>query len=184
MVGVYFILNPHELTNEELPKNIAVFAVFGAILNLFPDCISLAETRIVIRKMENKPIPIVVLLLLLDLAFTTIIIISSCFVLLLSISSLVDYEIGYERVFGLIVEGLSLNSRDSDGAAFGVFIYTTYLTSVWIWLYMMSVLLMRSEGIMKPLRYILPIHERPFRAVGIVAFIPPIVLAVILREAL
>ena len=56
----------------------------------------------------------------------------------------------------------------------GVFFYSTFFTSVWLWLFALSQLLIRFLSKVEPLRkfffgYLLPVEERPFRSIGIVA---------------
>ena len=60
----------------------------------------------------------------------------------------------------------------------GVAIYTTYVSSVWVWLYMMSVLLMLARGIMSLLRNILNVEAYPFRSLGVVMFLPMLLVCV------
>jgi hypothetical protein len=68
-----------------------------------------------------------------------------------------------------------------DGPSVGVFFYSTFLTSIWIWLYAAGIYTIRmmhiSTHALKLLKWILPIRSKPLRAVGTAAFIPPIVIS-------
>ena len=61
------------------------------------------------------------------------------------------------------------------------YFYTTFFTSVWLWLYVSSTALIRmasrSDPLLRFLRYILPIEDKPLRAIGIVAFVPGILVS-------
>ena len=147
MIVIWFILNPEELAHRSLTTNLMQFVIVGAIVNLLPDCVSLAETRIIIRKMENRRAGVIVLSLLVDLVITTTIIFCSIFGFASLLSTVIDEGLSSQRILTGIIRGYSLNSDNKSGEI-GVFIYTTYFTSVWIWLYMISAIMMRFRGAM------------------------------------
>ena len=76
---------------------------------------------------------------------------------------------------GIIFEG--------EDSLFGVTLYTTYFTSVWLWAYAASIMLIRLSMFIRPvwkfLRWALPIDAKPLRSIGIVAFVPPLIVSTI-----
>ena len=55
----------------------------------------------------------------------------------------------------------------------GIFFYSTFFTSIWLWLFGLSQLVFTVAGRTGPLlrfvKYVLPIDEKPFRSLGIIA---------------
>ena len=72
----------------------------------------------------------------------------------------------------ILLNGLTLDKPE------GIAIYTTYLTSIWLWLYMMSLLLLRGRKFFVFLEEhkIIDVRRHPFRAAGLVAYLPVTVL--------
>jgi hypothetical protein len=54
-----------------------------------------------------------------------------------------------------------------------IILYASLMPSIWLWIYVMSLAFMRtilrSERLLNWLRWALPIDEKPFRSVGVVA---------------
>ena len=62
-----------------------------------------------------------------------------------------------------------------------IYFMTTFVTSVWLWVYVVGVFgirtLARSQRLLNALRFALPIDTKPLRAIGTAAFIPPIIVS-------
>ena len=146
--------------------------LLGAGLNLIPDYISLVQSRYIIYYMRGKNVVVMLVLLLVDVLLTSLIV-CVAFVLLIRFfrESLL---VSFERLPCVLIPGVLLEKPE------GVVIYTTYFTSVWVWLYMIAVPLARTRGMLYPLRRVVEIEKAPFRAVGVVAFLPPFLLSLAL----
>ena len=83
----------------------------------------------------------------------------------------------WDSYYELLWNGIRLAERNGE---LGIFLYTTYFTSVWVWLYILSAMTMRTRGMMNPLRKLLPVSSRPFRSLGLVAFLPAVGVAILL----
>lgn len=187
MIVVWFIANPDQTPNNILDKLLFILIIFsiGGVLNIIPDFISLIQSHIIIQRMARVNAALKIFLLLIaDLILTTAIVLSVLFLFgffldqMFSGGSLVD-DFNTHQAF---VEGIALNVDDGKGGWLGIFIYTTYFTSIWIWLYMAATVLLKFRGIMQPFQKILRIQDRPFRSVGIVAFLPGFIVAMIIES--
>ena len=178
----------------------ATLALLGiaAIANLLPDYVSLLETRWVIGRMGRTPS----LLgqwgwLAVDFVATGVIFVLF-FLLVLAGSrwlfpevqwlfpevqswEWVVYRPGPSKSFlEAVVSTVSSLARWSGLGAtdepflrfFGVPVWTTYFTSVWVWLYFLAQFLMRLALPLRRtvgfLKYALPVEQQPLRAVGVV----------------
>ena len=184
---VWLVLNRHDdnnflfpsLAHRTLLENAVEVLFLGSIVNLIPDYVSLVQTRMILRKMADKRLATILLYLLLDLVLTTVIVLVAFEIAIL----LLDREgyVGSGGSVSLFLGGLPFDSGSWlwPGGFFGIFIYSTYVTSVWVWLYASAILLVRTRGIMRPFRNILRVRERPVRSVGIVAFGPAILASLL-----
>lgn len=171
---VYFRAGPQRLVY--LPD-----LVFVAItLNLVPDYFSLMETRFVVKLMGRtlKFLPILGYLVL-DFLLTLLIFLVLGLLLLtmgrlfLGLSSAEDFG----RIYaGGISEVLSKDALTLSGGISGlpgVVLYSTFFTSVWVWLTALgwgSIRLMAmAPPLLQAMQYLLPIKERPLRSIGEVA---------------
>ena len=193
---VYAIVIVEKLPDPSvLPILMGGILAFAIICNLFPDWISLIESKLIIQSMKNQKFINVVGLLICDLVLTTAIILVSVAVFYFVVSwgsdALGVYPFGrgsgvdldFDDILPLYLDGLTFGSsrlsEHSLNGLVGVYIYTTYFTSVWVWLYSIAVSLMRIGGIMRPVRKILPVDKRPFRSVGLVMVIPTVLVSLI-----
>lgn len=111
---------------------------FGAMLNLLPDYVSLLETRYILGWIScSKSFLKTFSLLCLDLSISSLLFIGGL-VLLIYIFFLVDptftRSIHHELASGLT----DLKSGLSFEHYLGILFYSTFFTSVWIWLYVLS----------------------------------------------
>ena len=137
----------------------------GVILNVIPDYVSLLESRIIINWMGNNSRWFRNLIFLtLDIILTGIIffLVYACFTLLV-----LDYSL--DKTVTSFISSLTFSGIDSEA---GIFIYTTYFTSLWVWLYALSGFFLgflnKSNLVLEFFKKHLEIEERPLRSMGFV----------------
>jgi hypothetical protein len=152
-------------------------SVIGAILfNLIPDYLSLLETRFMVRLMKKVKRPIILCtLLLVDAVASYLIFVSFAMVIIVVIFD-APFILPSVREEALVFwEGLILKSP------IGVLGYTTYFTSIWLWLFFFSCLGARFYAAAgrswQRLVPFLDVEHKPVMAVG---FIVCIVVTVVL----
>lgn len=152
--------------------------MFAVFLNLIPDYFSLLETRYILQFIEGSNSSVkIIFFLIIDLVLTILIFVGVGLILLLG--SLFSYYGGIpilEFTKLLFVDNYwqeIIWIRNGGGNQFGIFFYSTFLTSIWIWFfgvsYMFLSLIAQSGPAIKLLKYILPIEDKPFRSIGIVS---------------
>ena len=208
MVAVWGLLDPKTFSSfieEQIAPggqfswNILYLFLTPVFFNFFPDYISLAESQCVIAMMRGRNIGGIFLLILADVLFTFAIfwgsfILLYALIILASIFINFKFQLGFEGVINYFFENLIgyirltinefikpktfLLQSEKGNLTFGIFFYSTFFTSVWVWLYAASVGLIRfasrSDRLFRAIKFILPIEEKPLRAIGTVAFIPAI----------
>jgi len=128
--------------------------LLGAAINLVPDYFSLWETRWVLKRFQAIRSKLLMgLILLSDLIISAIIILIG-----ITLWRLLGKQDPLE--IGEIIGGFSVYS---------IFFYSTFLTSVWSWLYCVTSFIMRSFS--EKLSAFLQITETPFRQLGLVSAI-------------
>ena len=153
-----------------------MLAVLG-ILNFVPDYLSLLETRWMLRLMEGKRW--FALLLLGDLIFTTILSAGAMFAITMVAVSLVgasSQEFGeVPPTFTDFLFDLMANNEYSVAYYFVIPFYSAFFTSVWLWLYALSVplsrLLLRMNSGVGFLLRVTDVERQPFRSMGFVSVI-------------
>ena len=141
------------------------------VFNLLPDYLSLYETRLVLGVMAKSGGWMRTLaLLVFDLAATMLITFVVGFVLMLSLLRLLlGNPVTVAWVVKLFWQNLSFSSHDPH---IGIFIYSALFTSVWVWLYALSGVLVRSVATSrKGLHFLqrrLNLEEHPLRSMGFV----------------
>ncbi|MEM7366558.1 MAG: hypothetical protein AAF525_21290, partial [Pseudomonadota bacterium] len=142
------------------------------VLNAIPDYLSLLETRWMMRWVESKAS--VVWVLLGDLVLTSLIFFLwiGIWVVLLTVNRSEPLH-GYELLEFLRFT-LSLSPLDASGDetnfSFGVFFYSTFFTSIWLWLYVaggiVSRILVHANNGTGILLRIADFDKQPLRALG------------------
>lgn len=128
------------------------------LLNPVADYVSVFETRLILGWMHRQEQPaLVAALAVIDLILTTAIVVVVYLVLWAALLG-----IGHERVLDAILDGALLRGAD---ALLGVYVYTTFVTSIWIWLYVLAEFAFR---LFPGFQRTFPIQERPFQSVGFV----------------
>ena len=157
--------------------------ILAVLFNLLPDYLSLVETRVVLRWMSLKPsISRICALLVLDAVLTGVIF---CIGAALVFWVFFILENGsFSEAVGLLWEillpGFQLSTGSTGDICFGIFFYSTYFTSVWVWFYALSGGAIRTLGFgVDLMRKFLDIDNVPIRALGYVSSVIVILLFVV-----
>lgn len=148
----------------------------GGILNLIPDYVSLLETRLVLRRMkDSKSFLKTFVLLGFDLIISALLI-GGPFLLYFVvfffnyppvIPEAANY---YDASVGVLKSSISFSG---DVGLHGIFIYSTFFTSVWLWLYGLSGFLIKTSQRMgltfQWLKNILDFESKPLPSLGLVS---------------
>ena len=147
-------------------------SVFYLLLNPVIDYCSLIETRLILKWMNSTDrVTRIIALAILDLFLTGVLVLVLFPALLLSATCLLQtcsviHEIGVYKAFIKTLEIMySALSLRGDMFFLGICIYTTFSTSVWIWLYVLA------ETVFKLFPFFqtnFPIDDRPFQSIGVV----------------
>jgi len=158
-------------------KELFIFFPLGAfVFNFLPDYVSLIETRYVLKWMSTHSSNWTLGALLLFDVFATFLIFwafglvgSSIFI---SASEGGLYILNVSEFLELVHFAI-WPGGDVDGSMYAVFFYSTFITSIWAWLYASSEaavrLAMRFRNGVRILQWALPIETKPFRSIGEVA---------------
>jgi amino acid transporter len=182
-----------EFSSNVIQAFLAFLVVFIA-LNLIPDYFSLLETRWIIGLITRQhSTTFVLILLFLDFILTIAIFFLVATVLLWLFLLLLNFlvilhgkTIGEEALAqititnipvlfskSLIKQGIYLKVVSDFPVSIGVFLYSTFFTSVWVWLTIIGWFFVRNaariQTVLSVLQFILPIKTKPMRAIGEVA---------------
>lgn len=185
VTSIWGVLRPEHLASylvglqDWLGDDMLVGLLAFVILNLFPDYISLLESRYIIRRMstaQHSPGRILSLLVL-DVVLT----VSIFFAALLPLAFIGAYAFGvsalevYTKVMAEILEHGVFLSSEYDSLSFGIFFYTTFFTSVWVWLYAISGLVIQLAGYLgigfNRLKWFLDIENKPLHSLGVISML-------------
>jgi len=152
---------------------IGIGALFFAalIVNALPDYISLIQSRLILRRLEKTNTSVATIgLVALDFALTTTIIVGT---VALFGTILIDFSV--QDTVKEIRAGFNLTTTPNETVSWGVFFYTTYTTSAWLWIYIVTGVgirvLVRSSRILAVLQHSLDFKKKPVRALGFVSMI-------------
>lgn len=167
------------LRNYDLYEIILIPCAVTFIFNFTTDYVSLRETRWVIKIIKDTKSPTKIIgFLFLDIILTVLIIL----VLMGVFSSIMffgfcifDNELnGYWIQYYVLLEdlyyGITLNSSNHSmpGLTTGIWLYSTFFTSIWVWLFISSGLILKT-GYSFGLK--VDIKERPIRSIGYISVI-------------
>ena len=161
-----------------------VLGIIGiiAVVNLFPDFVSLLETRLILRLLRGgrSRWTTICAALIADFLATAVILTMGFLGLALlglmhSSEPLNTYNYGFLNTGASLVRGFKLTplvdyDGTSMGSSVGVFLWSTYFTSIWLWLYALAtftgkLLLPILNRIEKGKKYF-DIDNKPFLALG------------------
>ena len=159
------LLNTRTLTTIDLLHAL----ILGAAINVIPDYVSLYETRWLLKRFETvRSFPGQVAVLVADLVITGAITWGA-------INAWQWVGPGGGRMLST-VELLALFS------VYSIFFYSTFLTSVWAWLYCSSLWFMRLFT-RSPLKYLLDVEKQPVQTTALVGSGLALLTALILTPA-
>lgn len=181
---VFFNLRPDEWleikehwTSDAIQFLLFLFVVVA--LNLIPDFVSLLESRFMIQMMARYQSGIAIVTLLIVDAVLTMLIFAMIGGLFLSVLLSAPYsieEIGefwstfYKFVFEILPSAAKFESGSLRTGYVGIFIYSTFFTSIWVWLWAIGWgslrLAARLVPVLRFLQWALPIETHPVRALG------------------
>ena len=181
MTIVWAVLDPTswQLFLSDEGASIAIFGILflALFLNLVPDYISLVETRWILHRAAQAGVKKIFALLVLDVIVT-----AGIFVCGLGIIFLIEYvDSGYWPKVDEFLELLSTciqfqpsgNRSMCGDLSVGVFFYSTYFTSVWLYLFITSSIatkLLYSLGrVGNRVLALLKVEEKPFQSMGLIA---------------
>ena len=176
MTAFWFLFNLRYVLSDDVlfAKAWREFALVVGLLmlalNLVPDYLSLVESRYVVRRMAGKRWHVVLGWLVGDFVVTTAIIVIAVFVASRVIASEKTWWHDLTLAIQTVRAGFSL--RQANGAM-GIFIYTTYTTSVWVWLYAATAIAAKALYRGRKLRWAFvnlfdakTLRQKPFMVLG------------------
>ena len=145
--------------------------IFGAILNVIPDYLSLYETRWLLNKFQNS------ITLSKQLIFLIIDLLLSSLIILLAIGLFLLLR-GQTNITPAVIIGLF--------SVFSIFFYSTFFTSIWAWIYCLSTWFMKLFC-KTPLKSILETETKPLKQIGLISsaliFVCAFALSPILKDS-
>ena len=193
---LWWALNPNNFyvvfSSEDLVVILSYHLTASVIFNKIPDYFSLLETRYIIGKLRNiNSTTKTIVFLIVDIVATAFIFflgvaIGVSLITILAGESLEEYLFTLSSIKSLLWYGfvMNVNTVDNDNLNMGVWFYSTFFTSVWIYLYIISGLIVKAGsfiGILAScIRKIFDIDKKPLRSMGYVciAFVSLIFLIV------
>lgn len=182
---IFWWLRPdHTLSaaNFQLQRYILAVLCIAAVVNFIPDYVSLLETRLVLRFLgrETASWTAICAALVADFLSTVVILALGFLGLALlglwhSGEPLSTYDYGFLNAGASLVKAFKLTPLlDSDGTSFGtsagIFLWSTYFTSVWLWLYALATfagkLLLPILNRVEKFKKFLDLDNKPFLAFG------------------
>ena len=186
----------YRIFDPELPSEIRMLLISMTVGTLIPNYISLLQTRFMLRFMEAKQSMFWQFgLLLSDFVLTTLLarfsVIFVFTVAMISVSAALNADVSFTALAGewrRQLSGIMLNPHYIPGVlslragispsgqievSTGPWFYASYVTSVWIWLYLAAGVCIRGatrfDRLTIRLRWLLDIKRQPFRCLGAVS---------------
>ncbi|MCZ6837453.1 MAG: hypothetical protein O7G85_16885 [Planctomycetota bacterium] len=153
-------------------ENVYMILFLSLVLNVLPDYLSLLETRFVLRWLPDSPsLRIQMALVGFDIVCTALIGIAAWL--------LFDLFTNYSREYGTFEYlALFIFPMKSDLQGFsspGIWFYSTFFTSIWIWLYILAgfmAYLGRKMGfVVDVTRRLLDVKNKPFITLGMLSIV-------------
>lgn len=168
---------------DELILIAIAFIGFAVMLNVFPDYVSLLETRLLIRFMSTVSPFVHPLVLIVDGLFTALLFFAVCWLasglgyflhILVPSKTISPPDPQFKAVLSMVINGATFWKGDR-GALFGIFFYSTFSTSVWIWLFVASSLVVRLLSTLRlsvrKIGSIFDVENKPLRSIGFVSMV-------------
>jgi len=149
------------------------FFIFGAFINLIPDYFSLIQTRTIIELFKQSDSLIKSFgYIFLDLMLTILIFILGYSIFLIIGAIYFEFDINITSGFSVYEKWKEISWVGNGGFnLLGLYFYTSFFTSLWLWVYGLSNMLFyifsKTDKPIEIIKYILPIEDKPFRSIGI-----------------
>jgi hypothetical protein len=176
---IWIALRPEELAEVTDKSEFVSFFAFALIMNVFPDYLALLKTRYVIRAIKPGATFGASLLLVLDAMMSGLLgllILSELEYFgdsLLSFGFPVSYLLSFYDTLRAFPRIVSLHVTEGFEFPQGAFWYATFLTSVWVWLYIGSAVILSSQRVIgwawRWLPRIVKVEEFPYSALALVS---------------
>ena len=160
-------------------NSLFVLPLGALFVNVIPDYLSLLETRYLLRWLRGRPSAMRLIgLLIIDMVVTAAIFCIVGFFVFGTIPRIISGGAGsligdFLLVIQAYKEILWLKDAHIYLSWIGIFFYSTFFTSIWLWLFGLSQLVVtvasRAEPLLRVVKYVFPIDEKPFRSLGIIA---------------
>ena len=139
----------------------AVIFALSILTNILPDYLSLLETRKIIEwAAKEVSLARFLLLICLDFVFTTVISLAAI------VFTLFLLGIGPERWIAALVSGFALSQPEDFILSTGVFFYSAFFTSMWLYVYASGAYVIKFLGAVDLMRSYLDIEEKPLLSIG------------------
>lgn len=167
---------------------ILVFLGITIILNIIPDYFSLLQTRILINLMPNYNLFGKMLVVIVDLILTFTIFMLGLFIFQIMFTLFLFGDNLFERLsiieqFNYVLNNLFFTTDGID-LPIAVWLYSTFFTSIWIWLFFISSMVIKtlnSMGIgIKKIGKFFNTKEKPLSSLGFMAMILVTILFAVL----
>jgi len=181
-----------------VPLLIVLYGGAAVVTNIIPDYLSLVESRFVLGKMSESRSPVAKLAwLLVDALATATIVFCFLWVSALVLLPLVPerslYAVGcltqdnftFARMVDIAIAGLTFSTPPGtiNYDVSGVYIFSSFFTSFWVWLYLASGLLVRlaqhAPRLREFLRRACRVQDYPLRVLAVVSGLVALVLVLI-----
>ena len=157
----------HLLLNQGSPIIVMLFAAL--VFNLVPDYISLLETRWILRRVSHAGLKKLIAIVVLDVIITGGIFVCGVGIIVILISSIDGHPMGVSEIAEFFSDWVLLKSYLD--MPFGIFFYSTYFTSVWLYLFIAASIatkLLYSLGHTgNQVLALLKVEEKPFNSMGL-----------------
>lgn len=176
VICIWAALHPDELLafleGDSVFKTFSLVLSGTLIINIIPDYISLIESRWLIRWVSRTKGDRIFLFLLIDTFATLAVIVIMFGVLNLSFGGDVS------RLWEVLTQMAQLSSKapgpgEADGLPTGIWFYSTFFTSVWVWLFLSSKVVLRYfkklDRIIAAARGYLDIDSQPFLSLATIS---------------
>lgn len=166
-ICIWIAIRPNQLQEsfDKFGTGFIVGFYFGIsiITNSIPDYLSLLETRVAINYLKTNSKFNVSLILILD--FLATILIASIPIILIEI--LADKN--------MFLSAIKLSTFAEGKVNLGIFFYSTFFTSIWLWLFLFSGFILRMSPLintaMSGARHSLNIQEKPFLSIATISIV-------------
>lgn len=174
------------LSKTSLYEFILIYLLITIFLNSFADYFSLLETRWIIDRIKDtNSTPNILGFLAIDFVATVSIFLAVMTISLFPIIYIVSFfpenygSNGYlemlSHYWGELYYAITLKSEQGNDITVGVWLYSTFFTSIWVWLYFLSGLIVKIIVFFAKLlgwtvRF-LDIDNKPLRSIGVVGVV-------------